>query len=124
MAIAEYVVETLAGAGLALRRRDTFQRARLPDLGEAAVRPYQRADLIAANGDYGRIVCHCERVTRGEILDATRATIPARTLDGVRRRTRALLGRCQGFYCFAEVAELVAGATGEPLPRLLALETP
>ena len=73
--------------------------------------------------DYGRIVCHCERVTRGEILAAARATVPARSLDGLRRRTRALLGRCQGFYCSAEVTRLLAEASGTTIAALLGAES-
>jgi glycerol-3-phosphate dehydrogenase len=61
-------------------------------------------------------------VTRGEILDATRSPIPARTLDGLRRRTRALLGRCQGFFCGAAVTALLAEATRQRPERLLRLE--
>ncbi len=119
MAIAEHVAEGLRDAGLRLRRRDAFREIRMPNIGEAFPRPYQEPARIAANPDYGRIVCHCERVTRGEILDAARAPIPARTLDGLRRRTRAAFGRCQGFYCLAEVTQLLAGATGEPPASLL-----
>ena len=122
MAIAEYVVEGLADAGLALRGQGRLPPVRMPNIGEACPRPYQSAEMIAANPDYGRIVCHCERVTRGEILDATRAPIPARTLDAVRRRTRALLGRCQGFFCMAAVADLLAEATGQPVSDLLNLD--
>jgi glycerol-3-phosphate dehydrogenase len=82
----------------------------MPPLGEAGLRPYQRADLIAADREYGTLVCHCERVSAGEIRDALRSPVPARTLDGLRRRTRALNGRCQGFYCGAEVrARLESG---------------
>jgi glycerol-3-phosphate dehydrogenase len=122
MAIAEHVVAGLADAGLRLQLRDHFESVRLPNLGEAFCRSYQDADLIGSNADYGRIVCHCERVTRGEILAAASAAIPARSLDGVRRRTRALLGRCQGFYCLAEVAALLGRATDQPLARLLGLD--
>jgi glycerol-3-phosphate dehydrogenase len=122
MAIAEYVVEGLADAGLTLEPKSDFRSVRMPNIGEAFLRPYQSAEAIRANPDYGRIVCHCERVTRGEILDALRAPIPARTLDGVRRRTRALLGRCQGFFCAATVTHLVAEETGEKVAALLALE--
>jgi glycerol-3-phosphate dehydrogenase len=57
-----------------------------------SARPYQSAERIAENADYGHIVCHCERVTRGEIRDAAGAPVPARSLDGMRRRTRALHG--------------------------------
>ena len=119
MAIAEHVAEGLADAGLALAPRPDFRPVRMPNIGECGLRPYQRADAIAANPDYGRIVCHCERVTRGEILDAGRAAIPARTIDGLRRRTRALLGRCQGFYCLASVASLLAEMTGRSVADLL-----
>jgi glycerol-3-phosphate dehydrogenase len=122
MAIAEHVVAGLAGAGLALEPKEDFRPVRMPNIGEAFVRPYQCAELIAANPDYGRIICHCERVTRGEILDATRASIPARSLDGLRRRTRAQLGRCQGFFCAATVANMLAEATGQHVAAVLALE--
>jgi len=122
MAIAEHVVQGLADAGLALEPTDDFRTVRMANIGEAGARPYQRAELIATNPDYGRIVCHCERVTRGEILDAVGAPIPARTIDGLRRRTRALFGRCQGFFCAAAVTTLLAEATGQSVGTLLALD--
>jgi glycerol-3-phosphate dehydrogenase len=90
LGIAEYVVELLGKAGLELRPRAEFKTVRLPNIGEAGPRPYQLAERIAANPRYGEIVCHCERVSLGEILDATQAVIPARTLDGLRRRTRLI----------------------------------
>ena len=110
MAIAEYVVEGLRDAGLRREERADWVTVRMPNLGERGPRPYQSATAIAEDPAYGRIVCHCERATEGEIRDALAALIPARTLDGVRRRTRALLGRCQGFYCGATVAALLAAA--------------
>jgi glycerol-3-phosphate dehydrogenase len=119
MAIAEHVAGGLRDAGLPLRRRASFREIRMPNIGDATPRPYQEPRRIAASPDYGHIVCHCERVTRGEIVDATRAPIPARTLDGLRRRTRAGFGRCQGFYCLAEVTRLLAIATGTPVATLL-----
>jgi glycerol-3-phosphate dehydrogenase len=119
MAIAEHVVDGLRDGGLPLVPRDDFRRVRMPNIGEAALRPYADGARITADADYGRIVCHCERVTRGEIRDATAAVIPARTLDGVRRRTRALLGRCQGFYCGAEVARLLADGCGTSAETVL-----
>ena len=122
MAIAEYVVEGLAAAGLRLEPKSDFRSVRMPNIGEACLRPYQSAEAIAANPDYGCIVCHCERVTRGEILDALGAPIPARDLDGLRRRTRALFGRCQGFFCAAAVTQLAAAATGQAVSALLGLE--
>ncbi len=80
----------------------------MPYIGEKDERPYRMQDKIKENADYGRIVCHCERVTRGEILDALRSPIPARTLDGLRRRTRCMQGRCQGFHCHADISRIMA----------------
>jgi len=121
MGIAEYVVELLGDAGLELSLKAEFKPVRMPYIGEAGIRPYQSAEMIAANPDYGRIVCHCERVSLGEILDAAHAMIPARTLDGLRRRTRVLQGRCQGFHCHAEVVALLARETGQPASGLMML---
>jgi glycerol-3-phosphate dehydrogenase len=111
LAIAEYAAHLLAEAGLKLARKAEFREITMPNLGEAFPRPYQRDDMIRANGDYGRIVCHCERVTRGEIVDATHAAIPARSADALRRRTRAQMGRCQGFFCAAEINALLGQTT-------------
>ncbi|MEV0523852.1 FAD-dependent oxidoreductase [Streptomyces sp. NPDC050439] len=112
MAIAEHVVGLLAetaGPDLDLTAPKDLDPVAMPNLGEAFPRPYQRADLIATDPAYGSIVCHCERVTRGEIRDALISTVPPGSLDGLRRRTRARGGRCQGFYCGAAVRELFDG---------------
>jgi glycerol-3-phosphate dehydrogenase len=108
MALGEHVRMLLAEAGLVLHPRGDLPRPpAVPNLGEAFPRPYQQSELIEQDADYGTIVCFCERVTRGEIRDALRSSIPPRDLDGLRRRTRAMLGRCQGFYCGAEVDSML-----------------
>jgi glycerol-3-phosphate dehydrogenase len=111
LGIAEYVADRLAAAGLALKERGGTPPAppALPYIGQAGRRPYQDADRIAADPAYGEIVCHCERVTSGEIRDALASAVPPADLDGVRRRTRAMNGRCQGFYCAAAVSSLTGG---------------
>jgi glycerol-3-phosphate dehydrogenase len=112
MAIAEHVRDELDGAGLPLReRREGLPSLRMPNIGEVVPRPHARADLMAADPEYGRIVCFCERVTRGEIRDAAASPIPPADLDGLRRRTRALMGRCQGFFCGAHLPALLAEDT-------------
>ena len=63
---------------------------------------------LARDPEYGRIVCFCERVTRGEIRDALASPVPPVDLDGLRRRTRAHMGRCQGFFCGARLAAMLA----------------
>jgi glycerol-3-phosphate dehydrogenase len=110
LAIAEHVRTELGAAGLRLEPKRDVPGVRMPNIGEELPRPYSEQGRIAADPDYGRIVCFCERVTRGEILDALAEPLPAVDLDGLRRRTRALMGRCQGFYCGAEVRALLADA--------------
>jgi glycerol-3-phosphate dehydrogenase len=122
MAIAEYVRDELDRAGLDLRERaGGLPSIRMPNIGEAAPRPYARAEAIAADPEYGRIVCFCERVTRGEIRDATRSPIPPADLDGLRRRTRALMGRCQGFFCAAHLPAMLAEDTGRSVAEMMEL---
>ncbi|MFJ4621556.1 NAD(P)/FAD-dependent oxidoreductase [Streptomyces sp. NPDC088812] len=107
IAIAEHARTLLEEAGLTLRDRgDLPEPPRMPNIGEATTRPYQDAERIAADPAYGTVVCFCERVTEGEIRDACHAPVPARSLEGLRRRTRAMNGRCQGFFCGAAVAAL------------------
>jgi glycerol-3-phosphate dehydrogenase len=108
MAVAEHLLELLADTNLDLTpRADLPQPPRMPNIGEVTMRPYQDADRIAADPEYGRIVCFCERVTAGEIRDAFASVIPPCDLDGLRRRTRVMNGRCQGFYCGAHTADLL-----------------
>ena len=103
LGIAEYVAELLQEGGVELTRKPGFKTIKVPNIGEAFPRPYQKAEMIEENCDYGKIVCHCERVTLGELQDATTSDIPATSLDALRRRTRAMQGRCQGFNCLASM---------------------
>jgi glycerol-3-phosphate dehydrogenase len=114
MAIAEHVRGLLGEAGLELApRAGDPPELSMPNIGEVFERPYQDGARIAADAEYGRIVCFCERVTRGEIRDAFASPLPPVDLDGLRRRTRAHMGRCQGFFCGAELATLLEEAGGE-----------
>lgn len=114
LAVAEHVDALLHDAGTLdlVPRDDLPDPPRMPNLGEAFTRPYQDAARIAADPAYGEVVCFCERVTAGEIRDAFASPIPPTTLEGLRRRTRAQNGRCQGFYCGAELARLLATGGG------------
>ncbi|MEU2227428.1 FAD-dependent oxidoreductase [Streptomyces sp. NPDC018347] len=114
LAIAAHVTGLLVETGLDPGPVREPEPVTMPNLGEAFPRPYQRADLIAADPAYGALVCHCERVSRGEIRDALASTIPPRSLEGLRRRTRARAGRCQGFSCGAAVRELFERGAGDP----------
>lgn len=97
MALAEEALQRLIGCGLVAMPKAIVQHIHMTPLGEAGARPYQRG---------GQIVCHCERVTADEVTAARATAVPAVDFDGLRRRTRALAGRCQGFYCQAELCKL------------------
>jgi glycerol-3-phosphate dehydrogenase len=122
LGIAEYVVGLLDEAGLALSAKTTYKPVRMPNISELGERPYQSEAKIAGNPDNGRIVCHCEQVTKGELVDAVHSTIPAGDLEGMKRRTRAMQGRCQGFNCQAHVAALLAHETGRTIDQVLSLD--
>jgi glycerol-3-phosphate dehydrogenase len=113
LGIAEWVRDALAAAGLELSDPDAETELRMPNISEFGTRPYQDRELIDADPEYGRVVCFCERVTRGEIQAALASRIPPADADGLRRRTRALMGRCQGFFCAAEVAAALEGERGD-----------
>lgn len=107
MAVAKHIHAMLADAGEQFEdRTDLPQAPTMPPLGQTQVRPYENNTLIETDPEYGHIVCFCERVTRGEIRDAFISPIPPASINGLRRRTRVLNGRCQAFFCGAEVAAL------------------
>ena len=75
----------------------------------------EREKAVAADPACGNIICRCETVTEAEIRAAIRRPVGARTIDGVKRRTRAGMGRCQGGFCMPRVADIIAEETGVPL---------
>lgn len=74
--------------------------------------------LIKENPAYGNIICRCEMVTEGEIIDALTRSLGAKSLDGVKRRTRAGMGRCQSGFCSPRTMEIIARELGVPLPDI------
>lgn len=117
-AIAEYVTELLKEQGLNLSRKEDYQPYRKPQhfFREASVE--EKNEIIHANPSYGKIVCRCESVTEGEILQAIHTNPGARDLDGVKRRTRAQMGRCQGGFCGPQIVELLARELGIPFEEV------
>ncbi len=107
-AIGEYVVELLRNAGLSLEKDPDYQplRAAAHAFREASIA--EKNEIIKKDPAYGRIVCRCETVTEGEILAAIRTNPKPRDLDGVKRRTRAQMGRCQGGFCSPYIVEMLA----------------
>ena len=78
----------------------------------------EKNDLIKKDPSYGRIVCRCEQITEGEIIRALRENPPAKDVDGVKRRTRSGMGRCQGGFCQPYIAELIAKEQNIPLEKV------
>ena len=78
----------------------------------------EREELIKKNSAYGRIICRCETITEGEIIDSIKAPAGARDVDGVKRRTRAGMGRCQGGFCGSKVVEILARELGVPMNEI------
>jgi glycerol-3-phosphate dehydrogenase len=112
MALAEHTVELLSDAGVQLVPAPALPDPPImPNIGEQSMRPYASETTIDRDAEYGRIVCFCERVSRGEIRDALDSSLPPRDVDGLRRRTRVMMGRCQGFFCGAEVESLLRGGS-------------
>mgnify|MGYP000821724493 CR=1 FL=1 len=117
-AVAKEVVRILEGHGdlpaAKTDYRDGRTRVRFKELP-----PEEKAKLIARDPAYGRVICRCETVTEGESLDALHTEIPATTIDGVKRRCNAGMGRCQGGFCGPRVLELISRTRGiDPLDVL------
>lgn len=106
-AIAERVA-AMAAADLGAGVNPAFDPIRKPIPRVAALPDDERHALIAEDPDYGEIVCRCEEISRGEILAALRRPVPCRTADGVKRRVRPGMGRCQGGFCGPAVVKLIA----------------
>lgn len=106
-AIAKYAVELLANAGLNLQENSSFNPYRR-QIYFAEMTDIEKADLVRENPSFGRIICRCEQITEGEIVESIRRPLGARTLDGVKRRCRPGSGRCQGGFCGPRVLEILA----------------
>ena len=100
---------------LPLPENPNFQPRRKGIINPQALSFQERSDLIRRNPAYGNVICRCEGITEGEILDAIHRTPGARSIDGVKRRTRAGMGRCQGGFCSPKVLEILSRELGIPL---------
>lgn len=110
-AIGEMVADMLREK-MGLEKKEVFHGKRKGILHPGTLSLEERNALIRRTPSYGNIVCRCEMVTEGEILDSIRRPLGARSLDGVKRRTRAGMGRCQSGFCSPRVMEILAGELG------------
>ena len=112
VAIAKYVVDLMLENGLQATFKTNFNPIRHGTPRFAELSAAERAELIANDPRYGNIVCRCETVTEGQICDAIHRTLGAKSVDGVKRRLRAGMGRCQGGFCGPRVIEIIARELG------------
>lgn len=110
-AIGEMIAEILRDR-MGLQKKEHFIPTRRGITNPNALSMEERNAMIRENPAYGNIVCRCEMVTEGEIIDAIRRPIGAKSLDGVKRRTRAGMGRCQSGFCAPRVMEILARECG------------
>ena len=111
-AIATYVADILRGAGLELVAKADFNGHRRPAHYYKELSLDEKNEIIKAHPEFAHVICRCETVTEGEILEAIRTNPKPRDVDGVKRRTRASMGRCQGGFCTPYIIDLLAAELG------------
>lgn len=116
-AIGEYIA-AVAADWLHAAKKKNFNPKRKGIVNLAGMPVEDRAELIRQNPLYGRIVCRCEQISEGEIIDAIRRPVGAVSLDGVKRRVRAGMGRCQAGFCTPRVMEILAGELQIPMAQV------
>lgn len=110
-AIGKYIAE-LMKEKMKLKEKENFIETRKGILNPAELSLEERNQLIKENPAYGNMICRCEMITEGEIIEAVNRPLGAKSLDGVKRRTRAGMGRCQGGFCSPRVMEIIARERG------------
>ena len=113
-AIADYIVNLLDESGISLQKKKDFNPVRPPMNSFHKKSPAEKNKQIHINPRYGRIVCRCEQISEGEIIEAMKRNPAARDTDGIKRRVRCGMGRCQGGFCLPSVTELLARELGIP----------
>lgn len=117
-AIAEMVENILLKQDKNIKKKANFKNTREPAIRFRDLSHEQQDEWIKLNPKYGHIICRCELITEGEIIDAIHSPIPGTTIDGIKRRTRAGMGRCQGGFCGPKVLEIVARELDKPLTEV------
>ncbi|MCI6640703.1 MAG: NAD(P)/FAD-dependent oxidoreductase [Pygmaiobacter massiliensis] len=112
--LGKYVAQTLLSIGMPCAFNPHFNPIRKGIVRFHELTRAQQDELIAQNPLYGRVICRCETITEGEIVDAIHRPIPARSVDAIKRRLRAGMGRCQGGFCGPKVLEILARELGVP----------
>lgn len=117
-AIAELAVKMLGESGLVLEEKESFTDERT-HLRFKHLSDEEKNNAVKKNSAYGRVICRCETITEGEIIDALNSPIPPVSLDGIKRRAGTGMGRCQGGFCGPKVLEIMAKYKNEPFEAVL-----
>ena len=117
-AIAEYVEELLRDSGVEMIEKSDYEPRRRPSHAFNNMTLEEKNEVIKRDPRYGRIVCRCEGITEGEIVDAIHTNPGARDVDGIKRRTRSGMGRCQGGFCSPIVVQIIARELGIPFEEV------
>lgn len=115
VAMGKYVTQQIIDGGLELAPKQNFKRTRKGVVRFHELDRQAQAQLIAENPAYGTVICRCETITEGEILDCIHRPLGARSMDAVKRRVRAGMGRCQGGFCGPKVIEILAREWNVPI---------
>mgnify|MGYP000312396923 CR=1 FL=1 len=118
-AIAKMVLGILRDEGLEMREKENFNPFRKKPLVFRELSKEEKKKAIEKNSLYGKVVCRCEQVTEGEVVDAIHSPIPALSVDAVKRRTRAGMGRCQGSFCLPRIAKIIAREANIPVEEVV-----
>ena len=111
--VAKMVVEKLGAI-----KKEEFKQNK-PQIHFIELSPEEKAEVIKKDPRYGRIICRCESITEGEIVDVIHRMVGARTVDGVKKRCRPGTGRCQGGFCGPRVQEILARELGKELNEIV-----
>lgn len=117
-AIARYVGKMFREMAPEYEKKELFMSKRPAPIKMAQLTPEERAEIVKKDPRYGRIICRCEGITEGEIIDAIKAPCGARDVDAVKRRTRSGMGRCQGGFCGSKVVEILARELDIPMNKV------
>ncbi len=111
-AIAKFVVGELVSSLIDLKPKANFNPIRKAEYFFKNLSIQEKNEIIKKDPSYGKIICRCEQITLGEILTAIRENPKAKTVDAVKKRTRAGMGRCQGGFCQPTIAKIIADELG------------
>lgn len=111
-AIGEYVLDMIRGMGIELTEKANYNPNRRPMHYYKELDVEGKNEVIREHPEFAHIICRCETVSEGEILEAIRTNPKPSDIDGVKRRTRATMGRCQGGFCTPYIVELLAKELG------------